>query len=200
VQYIQKNWLTFLLTALLAVLLLVPGAKAVFLKAMLGTGLFNAGTKTATSNKGIAAMAPLSFTDKNGSTLNTVDLKGKVIFINFWATWCPPCVAEMGSVNALFNKLKNDPHFVFILADADNNLSHSTDFMNKHQYNLPVYTITGPIPENIFSGTLPTTLIVDTRGQLVQKHEGMANYDTQAMLQFLTSLLINHPSPAPPAK
>jgi len=192
--------LTFLLTALLAVLLLVPGAKAVFLKAMLGTGLFNAGTKTTTSNKGIAAMAPLSFTDKNGSTLNTVDLKGKVIFINFWATWCPPCVAEMGSVNALFNKLKNDPHFVFILADADNNLSHSTDFMNKHQYNLPVYTITGPIPENIFSGTLPTTLIVDTRGQLVQKHEGMANYDTQAMLQFLTSLLINHPSPAPPAK
>ena len=189
-QYIRKNLFTLLLTALLAVILLVPTAKAVFLKAMLGTGLFNAGTKKEISNKGIAAIAPLSFTDKNGSTLNTADLRGKVIFINFWATWCPPCMAEMGSVNALYNKLKNDPHFVFILADADNNLLQSTAFMSKHQYNLPVYTITGPIPENIFGGTLPTTLIVDTQGQLVQRHEGMANYDTQSMMKFLTSLLI----------
>ena len=189
-QYIRKNFFTLFLTVLLAVVLLVPNAKAVFLKAMLGTGIFNASTKTAISNKETAAIAPLSFTDKNGSTLNTADLKGKVIFISFWAVWCPPCIAEMSSINALHNKLKDDSRFVFILADADNNLSQSMAFMDKHQYNLPVYQIAGSPPENIFSGTLPTTIIIDAKGQLVQKHEGMANYDTQSMMEFLKSLLV----------
>ena len=189
-QYIRKNFFTLFLTLLLAVVLLVPNAKAVFLKAMLGTGVFNASTRKEISNKRETAITTLSFTDKNGSTLNTADLKGKVIFINFWATWCPPCIAEMGSINALYNKLKSDPRFVFILADADNNLSKSAAFMDKHQYSLPVYQIASSPPENIFSGTLPTTIIVDAKGQLVQKHEGMANYDTQAMMEFLKSLLI----------
>jgi thiol-disulfide isomerase/thioredoxin len=187
-QFIRKNLSTLFLILLLGVLLFNPNAKAFFLKAMLSTGFFNASTKKESKSVN-AEMTALLFTDKNGTRINTTDLKGKVIFINFWATWCPPCIAEMGSVNALYNKLKNDPRFVFIIADTDNNLQHSGAFMNKHQYDLPVYQVAGPVSPDLFNGTLPTTLIIDSKGNLIQKHEGIANYDTKAMVEFLQSLL-----------
>ena len=61
--------------------------------------------------------------------------------------------------------------------------------MKKNNYDLPVYGIISSVPENIFSGTLPTTIIIDAKGNIVQKHEGIANYDTKAMVEFLNSLL-----------
>jgi len=188
-QFIRRNLSTFFLIVLLGVLLFNPNAKAFFLKAMLSTGFFNASTKKESKSVHAAEMTALLFTDKNGSLVNTADLKGKVIFINFWATWCPPCIAEMGSVHALYNKLKNDPRFVFIIADTDNDLQQSGAFMNKHQYDLPVYRLAGPIPPDLFNGSLPTTLIIDSKNNLIQQHEGIANYDTKAMLDFLQSLL-----------
>ena len=164
----------------------MPNAKAFMLKGLLRTGLFNASTKKeALSNS--SEPINLLFTDKNGNRINTNDLKGKTIFINFWATWCPPCIAEMGSINSLYNKLKSDPRVVFILVDADGNLSQSSVFMEKRQYNLPVYSIAGAVPDSLFSGTLPTTIIIDAGGKLVQKHEGIANWDTDKVIQFLTS-------------
>jgi thiol-disulfide isomerase/thioredoxin len=187
--FIRRNLSSIVLIVLPGVLLFNPNAKAFFLKAMLSTGFLNASTKKESKTVNTAEMDALLFTDKNGTLLNTADLKGKVIFINFWATWCPPCIAEMGSVNALYNKLKNDPRFVFIIADTDNNLQQSAAFMNKHQYDLPVYQITGPVNGDLFSGTLPTTLIIDSNGNLIQQHEDIANYDTKAMVLFLQSLL-----------
>ncbi len=168
------------------VLLFVPAAKALFLQGLMKTGIFNASAKKETGNS--QALASFSFTDNNNNILSTADLRGKVIFINFWATWCPPCIAEMGSINALYTKLKDNPHIVFILADADGNLQQATAFMQKHQYSLPVYASTGVIPQLLYSGTLPTTIIIDSNGNLAQRHEGIANYDTEAMLAFLKGL------------
>ena len=186
--FLRKNIFTIVLICFTGVLLFVPNAKAYFLKGMLRTGLFNASTKKETGNIGLPAIPGLLFTDSNGNRINTADLKGKTIFINFWAVWCPPCIAEMGSVNALYNKLKTDDHVVFILADADNNLPLSAAFMRKHQYNLPVYQATAAISGDLFNGTLPTTLIINSNGQLVYKHEGIANYDTDGMITMLRSL------------
>ena len=188
-QFIRKNVVSIILALFIGVLLFVPNAKAYLLKGLLSTGIFNASTKKESDTVNAAKPANLSFSDKNGNHINTNDLKGKIIFINFWADWCPPCIAEMASINALYNKLKTDPRFVFVLADADNNLHQAIAFMDKHQYDLPAYQIAGPIPTDLFSGSLPTTIIIDTKGHLVQRHEGIANYDTKEMLELLQSLL-----------
>ncbi len=116
------------------------------------------------------------------------DTKGKVVFINFWASWCPPCLAEMPSINALYNKLKDNPRVLFICVDADSDFSTSIAFMEKHQYDLPVYNMLNAVPPSFFSGTLPTTIIINSNGNMVQKHEGIANYDTEEMLYFIRSL------------
>lgn len=167
------------------VLVFVPAAKAWVLKGLLHTGAFNAGTGTQHHTGVVQSM---SFTNAGGQTINTGDLRGSVIFINFWATWCPPCIAEMGSIQALYDDLKNNSRVVFILADADNNPELAAAFMQKRGYSLPVYQLSSSMSDNLFTGTLPTTIIIDSKGQLVQKHEGIANYNTEKMRQFLLSL------------
>ena len=191
-QFLRKNISTIILLAVLALLLFNPGAKAFVLKALLRTGVFNAGTGKVNDGNDAKLIPNLAFADRSGTGTYTDSMRGKVIFINFWATWCAPCIAEMGSINALYNKLKSDPRFVFILADADSDLPAAAAFMKKYGYDLPVYRVAGPVPADLYGGSLPTTIIIDAKGMLVQKHEGIANYDTRSMELFMQSL-------APPA-
>ena len=187
-SFIKKNFITGVLIAVVVILLLVPGAKVLVLKTFVHTGLLNAPAKKG-SNIIKAGTFSLLFIDEKNEQISITALQGKVVFINFWATWCPPCVAEMGSVNALYNKLKDDPRIVFIMADADNNPVSSLSFMKRNGYHLPVYRIALPVSENLFTGTIPATLIIDARGNIVQRHEGIANYNTNDMVVFLRSLL-----------
>jgi thiol-disulfide isomerase/thioredoxin len=187
-KLLQKNGVSFVLLLLILVMLFSPGAKAWVLQTLLRTGIFNAGTTPNGRDTGTAPIANLVFTETNGTIIHTDDLKGRVLFINCWASWCPPCIAEMSSINALYNKLKDNPRIVFIMVDADNQPAKATDFMHSHHYNLPVYGLRGKMPTTMYSGTLPTTIIIDAKGRLAQKHEGIANYDTPAMQHYLQSL------------
>ena len=75
-----------------------------------------------------------------------------------------------------------------MLADADGNLEKSTAFMKRKKFDLPVYIPAGSVPEQLFRGSLPTTVIINKRGEIVFAHEGMANYDTPEMEKFLNEL------------
>ena len=74
------------------------------------------------------------------------------------------------------------------MVDVDNKIQSSVKFMKKHSYQLKVYSIESAIPEHIFSGTLPTTVIVGPKGDIVFQHSGMADYDNSEMLNFLNAL------------
>src|SRR5690606_3035773 len=64
----------------------------------------------------------VAFKDKDGKTVSLKSLKGKVVFINFWATWCPPCIHEMPSINELKKTFKGNDNIVFLMVDVDNNI------------------------------------------------------------------------------
>ena len=72
--------------------------------------------------------------------------------------------------------------------DVDNKISSSVKFMKKHSYQLKVYSAESAIPEQIFNGTLPTTIIIGPKGTIVYKQTGMADYDNVEMLNFLEAL------------
>ncbi|WP_026898066.1 TlpA family protein disulfide reductase [Daejeonella oryzae] len=130
----------------------------------------------------------ISFANALGNKINLSELKGKVVFINFWATWCLPCRVEMPSINTLYKKYKDDKSIVFIMVDADNKLKSSQKYMDKRRFELPVFEAVSSIPEEIFNGTLPATLIIDKYGRIVFKHEGMARYDKPEMMKFIEDL------------
>lgn len=198
IKTIKSNIGTIIILLLFLVITFSPKAKGLVMSGMVKTGLFDpdvsnldpqpASATDAVGEEGLPVVSSVQFTSSDGSSIDLANLKGKVIFLNFWTTWCPPCIAEMPSVNRLYTKLKNNGNVVFVLADADGNLKKSTAFMQKKKFDLPVYIPTGSIPEQLFRGSLPTTVIINKRGEIVFSNEGMANYDTPEMEKFLNDL------------
>ena len=139
-------------------------------------------------DKASVSLKGILFKDIKGNLIDLGDLKGKIIFLNFWATWCPPCSAEMPSINKLYTQFKDDKNVVFIFADADGDFVKSSRFMADHKYAMPVYKVESEIPEKVFAGALPTTVIFDKEGRLSFKHEGVANYADKKIVDFLNKL------------
>jgi thiol-disulfide isomerase/thioredoxin len=117
-------------------------------------------------------MPDIQFKDAAGNTTSLSALKSKVVFINYWATWCPPCMAEMPSVNELYKKFRNDPKVIFLLVDVDNDLPKAQAFMLKNVMICLYITQISNVPEALLDGTIPTTLVFGKDGKLIYKHSG----------------------------
>lgn len=185
---LKKNAVTVLLGAFVLVLIVSPDAKSWLLQQLVSAGLFKAEIKKDGSGN-LPETASFSFTDATGKPRATADLKGKVVFINFWASWCPPCRAEMPSLNELYNKLKDDNRFVFLFINEDEDKTKAKQYLSKNNFAIPLYSRAGDVPSEIFSGTLPTTIVMDKQGKVVLKHDGMAGYNTEAFIKQLKELL-----------
>jgi thiol-disulfide isomerase/thioredoxin len=187
---IYKKAGNYIFLGLLLVLLFNPNAKAWLLRQVMSTGLFNAGIKKeATAVNKTNSLANFSYRDEKGNVLSTVNLKGKVVFINFWATWCPPCRAEMPALNDLYNKLHADDRFVFLFLNEDNDPQKAASYLQSNGFAMPLLSSSGSVPSEIYSGSLPTTIVLNKDGQIVYKHEGIAKYNTTEFIQQLKDLL-----------
>ncbi len=127
----------------------------------------------------------------NNAELSLEDLKGKVIFLNFWASWCPPCRAEIPTIQSLYNKMKNRKDLVFIMVSLDNDSSKAKEFIKNSKFDFPVYFVNGYFPKIYDSGTIPSTYVISKEGKIVTKEVGMADYNTRKFQNFLNKLTAN---------
>ena len=190
VQYIRSNIGNVIFIIITAIVFFNADARTLLIRGFMITGLFNAEVDTETKKSDLNRSAPtgMTFRKEDGELLNLSENKGKVYFINFWATWCPPCRAEMPSINKLASKVEHKNKISFIMVDVDNKMDASVKFMKKNSFNLQVYASVSPIPEQIFNGTLPSTVIIGPNGNVVFHHTGMANYNTTEMINLLNTL------------
>lgn len=189
---IKNNIGMILAIIFFAIIFLNADAKTYFIKGLIKTGLYKASIpETKISDESIRMIPKgMSFVNNSGTVINLDEQKGKVVFMNFWATWCPPCRAEMPSIKSLYEQTKNKD-VVFIMVDVDSKLEASEKYMKKHDYQLPVFAAASSIPREIFNINLPTTLIIDKSGRIVYHHAGMASYDSPEMVEFMNELLKN---------
>jgi len=103
-------------------------------------------------------------------------------------TWCPPCLAEMPSVNKLHTQFGNDNDVVFILVDADGNFKKAQAYMDRKKYKMPVYTFFSEVPKQIFGGSLPTTVVFDKKGRISFNGVGAVNYADPKFISFIQAL------------
>ena len=138
-------------------------------------------------------VTPFSVQTLDGTVLRSQDLKGKVVILNFWATWCPPCRAEIPDLVALQDKYRDQVVVLGISMD-EGPAEDVRRFAEKYQVNYPVAMAT-PAIYQAFPGmsSLPTSLIVDRDGMVVQKHIGMLN---AALTEEETRLLAGLPTTA----
>ena len=118
------------------------------------------------------------------------EFRGKVLFINFWATWCPPCVAEIPSIEKLYSEYKDDKSVVFIAATNDDPLKVN-EFIIQHKLKVPVYYFNRVVPPILTSNSIPTTFIVDKSGDIVIKKSGAFNWGSKKIIKEIKRLTQN---------
>ena len=125
--------------------------------------------------------------DKEGNRKSFTDYKGKVVFVNFWATWCPPCIAEMPDIHDLYTEMEStDIKFVLIALDDD--FQKAKNFVKKKEFDFPIYQLASPLPKVFESSAIPTTYVISPEGKIVVSKSGMAKYHTKKFKNFLKEL------------
>ena len=112
--------------------------------------------------------------------------RDEVVFVNFWATWCPPCVAELPEIQSLYEKYGDRVAFLLV---TDQSPEVVEAFMDKHGYKLPVFYRGPKTPEIFEHRALPTTYIISRDGYIVSKKTGAANWDSKATEKIFEELL-----------
>jgi len=127
--------------------------------------------------------------DLNGKKMEIRDLKGKVIFINLWATWCGPCRVEMPSIQNLYNSVdKEKVAFVMLSLDQENAQAKIVQYIQDKEFTFPVYQPASPLPKLLRVNTIPSTFIIGADGKVKSKKTGTANYDTDELREFLKEI------------
>ena len=154
-------------------------------RVLLWTGLMSPDTELSQSEYRTANynLPLLSLTDES---LLLEEFEDKTIFLNFWATWCPPCIAEMPNIQSLYEDVKSDS-IEFVMVSLDEDHQRARDYLERKGYTFPVYFLNGRKPGTYNSTVVPTTYIISPDGEIVSERRGMANYNTSTFKDFLRS-------------
>ena len=172
-NFIQKNWSNILFGIFILLLFIPQTGKPirVFVNRLLA---FSPGIE-AEGKRDVLTDYNWNLTDLQGNTVDFNQFKGKKIVVNFWATWCPPCVAEMPSMQELYSDYKDKVVFLFITNDDNEALQK---FKEKYNYDIPVYREKSRTPALLQSNSLPTTYVINEKGEIVIDKTGAADWNS----------------------
>ena len=123
---------------------------------------------------------------ESGTAFNMEEARGKVVLVNLWATWCPPCIAEMPSLQKLYDDYKGKVVFLFVTDEGSKKVNA---FMEKNEYNLPIYNSLSKIPAELYSRSIPATYLLDSNGKIVIKKKGAADWNSETVREQIDMLL-----------
>ena len=131
----------------------------------------------------------LQFSDLDNNIFTIQDFKGKNLFINYWATWCNPCLAEMPYMAELYENYQYQDDLIFLYLSREK-LDTIKNYIPKDEslQNLPIYKI---VTDDEFFATsgIPTTFIVNSKGEVVVKDVGSAFWNDESVFKFLDQLI-----------
>ncbi len=137
---------------------------------------------TETINPENITLTTLKLHNLDGSQMDLTGLAGKRVFVNFWATWCKPCLAEMPSISRATETLAGD-NIVF-LAASDEKLDRIVNFNEKNGYKFDIVATQADLSLlEIYA--LPATFIFDEQGNLVFKETGAREWDSEDNIQLI---------------
>ncbi|MEQ9467318.1 MAG: TlpA disulfide reductase family protein [Ekhidna sp.] len=125
--------------------------------------------------------------DIDGNQVDFRSFKGEVVFLNFWATWCPPCVAEMPDIHNLYEQ--TDPVVRFVMISLDRDEQKAKEFVKRKEFDFPVYFLRSNLPASYDTHSIPTTYVLDKTGRIKVENQGMAKYNTSKFREMLSGLV-----------
>ncbi|WP_196888608.1 TlpA family protein disulfide reductase [Aureivirga sp. CE67] len=177
----KKKLISNILFIGLIVLLIIPSTKAKILQFIsMSPSVENVEDRKTLSNHGWNLKGVTS------DNLNFKDTEDKVVLVNFWATWCPPCVAEMPSLQKLYNDYKDKVVFVFVSNEEPQKIK---GFLKKNEYDLPIYSGLSKTPKELESSSIPATFLISKNGKIVIDKKGAADWNTSKVRKTIDELL-----------
>jgi len=139
---------------------------------------------------GIAGKQAQNFSfELNGHATQLSDFRGKVVVLNFWATWCPPCVAEVDSLSALQRDISKRGGVVLGVS-IDEDPDAYQKFLSDHHVPFPTFRDpTKKIADSYGTSMWPETYIIDTDGRIARKIVAEQDWDSPALEGYVESLL-----------
>jgi len=122
----------------------------------------------------------------NGTIKHIAIGKGKITFLSYWATWCPPCIAELPGIQALYTDYGDNVEFVLLTQEETTKVQR---FITKKGYDVPVYIPQMQAPEILQSNSLPTNYVIDAKGNIIIKETGAADWNSKKVRTLLDGLL-----------
>lgn len=133
----------------------------------------------------VKPLLPVELVNSDNQPISFESLKGKVVFVNNWASWCPPCIAEMPSIQELKGKLE-DVDVEFVMVSFDEDPEKAMKFMTRRNFDFNIYFPGQEYP--FMTSSIPATFIIDKNGNTVAKHIGMADYSGDEIVNQLKAL------------
>ena len=164
---------------------------AIFLSAVIVI-IFGVGREETQRVKAVVGLnAPeLILDNPSGKTYSLYELKGSVVFINFWATWCQPCREEMPSIQSLYNHFKDEKGFRMLTVLYRDDSQKAIAYMRENNYRFPVAMDSNEKTARSYGVTgVPETYIVDKKGILREKVIGPADWSSLQAVSLISNLL-----------
>ena len=130
----------------------------------------------------------LAFTDKNGTALKLESYRGKVIILNFWATWCGPCMMELPSLGALAARYARDKDVV-VLCLSEEPTGEIYENKQAQASKAPLFSYHGQnLPAAYKTTGIPATFVIDKQGKIVSSHVGLADWSASSFIEDINHL------------
>ena len=190
-RYLKKKWYSILsdiIFILLLVLLIIPSTRTEVASVFIRLTSFAPSTLDTDQQVVINDQTNTwQISDMDGNVVSFSSLNNKPIFINFWATWCPPCIAELPGIEELHNKYGNEVNF--ILVSNENRTKVKSFAKNKKFEKLPFYH-SNTVPSDFASQSIPTTFIIKADGTIVVDKKGVAKWNSGKVEDILEKLIL----------
>ncbi len=135
-----------------------------------------------------------SLKDIDGTIYNKADFAGKVVVVNFWATWCPPCRAEMPSMQRAWKNILEKEGMVMLAIDVGEGEDAIFEFTSVYKADFPILLDEdSSVAESWGVNGLPTTYVMDTQGRLVYRAIGGREWDQPELIEKLRALKTSSP-------
>ena len=126
----------------------------------------------------LTSLPSFSVQDATGTIVNLQNFKGKKLFVNLWASWCPPCKREMPSIEKLYKSLDTS-RVQFLLISLDDQFELARKYVSSQKLKLPIYYPAERLPLLFQVQGIPATFIFDESGEMIKRVDGGENYDTK---------------------
>lgn len=177
-KFRKKRWYSKLLDVLFVVLLLlllIPSTRKELMTYTSKVRMYLTSVEENEQKPRVKGQGTLVLQDGRGHQRRMSSYLDKPVFINYWATWCPPCRAEMPTLEKLYQEYGDQVNFLFVSTQP---MAKQQAFLDEYDYDLPVYQLLSKPGGDFNYSVLPTSMIISRDNRVVLRKEGAVNWQS----------------------